>query len=616
MNYNDLGNIIEKGDVGVYSYFAGGDVPSAVRPHAVRSIASFAGMDVNGLDNPIYRYDRNGNMTSGGGRDIQWTSFNKAALITMGTHQVSFDYGPGHSRFRQTSGTGASAEETLYLGDTERREVNGAVTWVDYVMADGRRVAQRTKTAVTETWNYFIHDHLGSTTVMLDTAGAVPDGGRYSFDPWGKRRNPADGSEDAVGQFYAASFWPTTRGFTGHEQVPDVGLINMNARLYDAEIGRFISPDSVTESLVFSQVFNRYTYVGNNPLSHVDPTGHSWLSKLFKKVPILRAIFQITIAIVASVVLAGSGIAWLAAESLGNAIAAGFIAGGISGGSLKSALIGGLQAGLFHGAGTFAQGFFDAGKVVAGTAAKFVSHGLVGGLTSELQGGTFGSGFLAAGVSSLAGPFLKKGKVVRNTVISAVAGGVGSELGGGKFANGAVTGAYGYLFNEWKHGKKNYNKPGHNSQYAEPDSIKPWSILKWARALTSPVGAFLAVMWPTPLGNGEVIVTNPVPDTLARIYPGSQPYETLGRPNEADVFVTAYEDIAGLSAAELAEALTIAPAESFVVVSFPTPASGVSTPIGRSNPGFIGGGTTAGGAREFTIPNGKTPPNAKIEIVK
>ncbi len=53
-----------------------------------------------------------------------------------------------------------------------------------------------------------------------------------------------------------------------------VGLINMNARMYDAKLGRFLQPDSYIQFPETTQGFNRYSYVENNPLSYTDPTGN------------------------------------------------------------------------------------------------------------------------------------------------------------------------------------------------------------------------------------------------------------------------------------------------------------------------------------------------------
>ena len=110
-------------------------------------------------------------------------------------------------------------------------------------------------------------------------------------------------------------------------------------------------------------------------------------------------------------------------------------------------------------------------------------------------------------------------------------------------------------------------------------------------------------------------VTNPIPDTLARVIPGKGSFPTLGPPGKSDVFVTAADDIAGLNAKQIAERLTISPADSFSVIKFPTPESGLASPINRLEAGFVGGGRTAGGAREFVIPNGPIPPGATKEIV-
>ena len=50
-------------------------------------------------------------------------------------------------------------------------------------------------------------------------------------------------------------------------------VINMNARLYDPVIGRFLSPDPYVQNPFFSQFYNRYAYVRNNPLIFTDRTG-------------------------------------------------------------------------------------------------------------------------------------------------------------------------------------------------------------------------------------------------------------------------------------------------------------------------------------------------------
>jgi RHS repeat-associated protein len=52
-----------------------------------------------------------------------------------------------------------------------------------------------------------------------------------------------------------------------------------NARHYDPEIGRFVTPDSVIDGENSTQGWNRYSYVKNNPIIYKDPTGHAGESR-------------------------------------------------------------------------------------------------------------------------------------------------------------------------------------------------------------------------------------------------------------------------------------------------------------------------------------------------
>ena len=67
--------------------------------------------------------------------------------------------------------------------------------------------------------------------------------------------------------------WRFSRGYTGHEHLPEVGLINMNGRMYDPLLGRMLSPDAYVQAPGYTQSYNRYSYCWNNPLKYTDPTG-------------------------------------------------------------------------------------------------------------------------------------------------------------------------------------------------------------------------------------------------------------------------------------------------------------------------------------------------------
>jgi RHS repeat-associated protein len=93
-----------------------------------------------------------------------------------------------------------------------------------------------------------------------------------SYDAWGRRRNP-DGTDDA------GALWGTIKntqdhsGYTGHETLDQLALVHMNARLYDPILGRHTSADPTVPDPSNTQSLNRYSYVLNNALVFVDPTG-------------------------------------------------------------------------------------------------------------------------------------------------------------------------------------------------------------------------------------------------------------------------------------------------------------------------------------------------------
>ncbi|MDR3527917.1 MAG: RHS repeat-associated core domain-containing protein [Rhizomicrobium sp.] len=258
VGYDALGNVITKSGLGSYSYGS--------RPHAVASISG----TVNGVANPSYSYDANGNMTTGAGRTIAYTSFNMTASIQQGSATIALNYDSEHARIKMTGPSGA----TYYLNDpvsgamAEKQVSGSSTTWHDYIQADGRIVAEKLSGATTA-MRYFVLDHLGSVAVITDEMGSVPQGAREAYDAWGKRRNP-DGSDDTSCSLTSQ----TTRGFTGHEQIDAACLINANARIYDPALGRFMSADSMVPDPYDGQSYNRYTYVRNRPLSATDPTGH------------------------------------------------------------------------------------------------------------------------------------------------------------------------------------------------------------------------------------------------------------------------------------------------------------------------------------------------------
>ncbi len=285
-NYDSLGNITFQSDVGTYTY------ADPVRTHAVTSVAG----NVNGAINPVYSYDANGNLFNGGGRTISsYSSFNMPTYITSGTEVVSLSYDAEHQRIVQVK----NGETTEYLDarwDTgvhfeKEYKKDGSIEYQHYINAPVGQVAQYTVkvagSVVTSTTRYLHKDHLGSVDTVTSDTGAVVT--RFRYDPFGKQQT-LSGDPNV-----------THHGYTGHEMMNGVGLINMNGRVYDPSLGRFMQADPFIQAPAFSQSYNRYSYVLNNPLSFTDPSGYATLlsKRKWKKITgdLVRDISKTTIEI-------------------------------------------------------------------------------------------------------------------------------------------------------------------------------------------------------------------------------------------------------------------------------------------------------------------------------
>lgn len=246
--YAPNGNLTTKSDVGALSY------TDPKHPHAVTNAAG-ASHGYNAVGNQI---------TRPGGTIITYTPFDLPQTITQPGKTVSFGYDGDQQRIRKTS----SATETIYFEDLyERVEnlANGVKEHRYYVFSPERAIAIVTRGGA-EPGTKFLHvDHLGSIETVTDEQGKPVE--KRSYDAFGARRNPEWGGPTIA---YANK---TQKGFTGHEEVDEFGLVNMRGRLMDPKLGRFTTTDPVIADVFDGQSFGAYAYVRNNPLSLVDPTG-------------------------------------------------------------------------------------------------------------------------------------------------------------------------------------------------------------------------------------------------------------------------------------------------------------------------------------------------------
>ena len=196
-------------------------------------------------------YDVQGNLSVKNAQDFTFDFGNRLRGATTPTSSNVYD---GHGRRVRDYTT--AGKYSFYAQSGQLGFVKNARTgnYTNYVYLGGSLVATREwpiggGTVVT---TYQHTDALGSPVVMTDAnRGPV----RYEYEPYGKGGPPDE------------------PGYTGHVLDGATGLLYMQQRYYDPQIGRFLSVDPVTANSGTGANFNRYKYASNNPYRFFDPDG-------------------------------------------------------------------------------------------------------------------------------------------------------------------------------------------------------------------------------------------------------------------------------------------------------------------------------------------------------
>ena len=422
MEYDDAGNILSKSDVGQYVYKDGTNI-------------------LSGLITTSYKPKE--------WEEIQYTSFNKISKIRSGDNVLELTYGPSKQRIVAVLNEGKYKTTKVYFDNLyEKITKLGEVTKRKcYVFAAGKCVAVveikgREYSSNQESRTYYVHhDYLGSVQAYSDPSYKLAV--ELSYDAWGRRRDAqtweyTDGFSDD-GKYL-------DRGFGGHEHLDLFDLVNMDGRMYDPVIGRFLSPDPFIQAPDFTQSLNRYSYCINNPLSLTDPSGYSWLGDNWK------SIVASCVGVAVSYFTAGIG------SGLGAAIIAGACggaAGAFTGALLNGANIGQIAKATFLGGlQGAASGFLNFAAGEGQLLERIFKHCFTEAMMEGVQGGNMAHGLISGALYGLSDTYIGGNASMSDALkvsASVVIGGTVSELGGGKFANGAITSAFSMMFNGLMH---------------------------------------------------------------------------------------------------------------------------------------------------------------------
>jgi len=171
---------------------------------------------------------------------------------------TTFEYEPQGMRIKKTNPT----ETIRYTYDHNGRVIAEAdasfAVQANYVWGPDR-LLQKRDTATGDRYYYLYNGH-GDVVQIVDQEGEVVN--EYEYDEWGNITNQID--EGTHNPFK----------YAGEIYDDETGLYYLRARYYDPSMGRFINKDSFEGQIDNPLTLNLYTYVHNNPLTNVDPTGH------------------------------------------------------------------------------------------------------------------------------------------------------------------------------------------------------------------------------------------------------------------------------------------------------------------------------------------------------
>ena len=276
---------------------------------------------------------------------------------------------------------------------------------------------------------FYLHrDYQGTIVAITNATGGLVE--KRQFDAWGLLTKVQNGAGVTLTKL---TFFD--RGYTGHEHLESVGLINMNGRVYDPMLHRFLQADSMVQEPYNTQNYNRYGYCLNNPLKYTDISGED---------------FGITFAISMGVALAV-----YFGDALINDRPITFR------GIATTVVTTAVSAGISYGIGSAVVGI---NNLYVRATVQALAHGTAQGTLTAIQGGKFWTGFATGSLSSVMsslwqggehitdrGDFTMKREIINGIggaepgsigtiFFGSISGGAGAAISGGNFWQGAVTG--------------------------------------------------------------------------------------------------------------------------------------------------------------------------------
>ncbi|WP_339783493.1 polymorphic toxin-type HINT domain-containing protein [Paenibacillus sp. FSL R7-0313] len=296
-----------------YKYYMNGLSREAIAKNGVQDLKTYQGLDLIGLnqvqsqvklDSYVYDYDNNKNIVNRvHGETTDTFSYDKLdRIMTSTVSQEEYTYDNQGNRLTMITDTEFEVEDRDYTYDMRDRltSVQKNAKQVSYKYNGDNLLVERTENG--KVTRYYYDDNAqiiaeaevsnstpslkanyirgtkleaiqyadgtkayvqsnghGDITELRDEQGKLLN--QYDYDIWG---NIITNEETVHNPFrYAGELWDDT-----------TELQYLRARWYDPTMGRFINEDTFEGELSDPLSQNVYSYVSNNPLKYVDPSGH------------------------------------------------------------------------------------------------------------------------------------------------------------------------------------------------------------------------------------------------------------------------------------------------------------------------------------------------------
>lgn len=258
--YNDSGDLLTKDGMSISVSPSGKSTETTGSKNGQRMISTKS--DAAGRlierqlgDGPvvIFEYDENGKMSkasSSNGVKRFITNHNLATVLQINSNgDVEIKVDPNYSEVLSSGGA---------------RTIMRSVRTTEHAIGSMNTTFETSTSTPKHSLEIYMRDHKGSITHVFNADGTLNQ--EYQYDDFGARTITAGSDKDKK----------SGASYEDMDEDEFSGLIDFQARMYDPILGKFTTPDTMLElsQAVLTDGLNRMVFENNDPINHIDPTGH------------------------------------------------------------------------------------------------------------------------------------------------------------------------------------------------------------------------------------------------------------------------------------------------------------------------------------------------------